>query len=53
MTDQKNKASDTQYGLIKDLSTKKGFEGRNYIRIAIRDEKDNEKLVAALKKKLN
>ena len=39
--------------LIKDLSTKKGFEGRNYIRIAIRDEKDNEKLVAALKKKLN
>ena len=39
--------------LIKDLSTKKGFEGRNYIRIAIRDEKDNEKLVVALKKKLN
>ena len=41
------------FWMIKDLSTKKGFEGRNYIRIAIRDEKDNEKLVAALKKKLN
>lgn len=34
--------------LIKDCSTKKGFGGRNYIRIAIRDKKDNDKLVAAL-----
>ena len=34
--------------LIKDCSTKKGFSGRNYIRIAIRDKKDNDKLVAAL-----
>ena len=34
--------------LIKDCSTKKGFNGRNYIRIAIRDKKDNDKLVAAL-----
>lgn len=36
--------------LIKDLSTKKGFAGKNYIRLAIRDEQDNEKLVQALKK---
>lgn len=36
--------------LIKDLSTKKGFTGKNYIRLAIRDEQDNEKLVQALKK---
>lgn len=34
--------------LIKDCSTKKGFNGRNYIRIAIRDKNDNDKLVAAL-----
>lgn len=38
--------------LIKDLSTKKGFAGKNYIRLAIRDEKDNEKLVQALNKYL-
>ena len=36
--------------LIKDLSTKKGFAGKNYIRLAVRDEKDNEKLVQALNK---
>lgn len=35
--------------LIKDCSTKKVFDGRNYIRIAIRDRYDNERLVAALK----
>lgn len=37
---------------IKDLSTKKGFDGRNYIRIAVRNEEDNDKLVAALKENL-
>lgn len=34
--------------LVKDCSTKKGFEGRNYIRIAIRNREDNNKLVKAL-----
>lgn len=36
--------------LIKDCSTKSAFGGRNYIRIAIRDRKDNSKLVETLKK---
>ena len=35
--------------LIKDCSTKSAFGGRNYIRIAIRDRKDNNKLVETLK----
>lgn len=36
--------------LIKDCSTKKGFPNeRQYVRIAIRDRKDNEKLMEALK----
>lgn len=35
--------------LIKDLSTKKGFENGEYIRLAIKDEKSNAALVAALK----
>lgn len=35
--------------LIKDCSTKKGFDGRNFVRLAIRDRKDNERLVEALK----
>ena len=34
--------------LVKDCSTKKGFEERNYIRIAIRNREDNSKLVKAL-----
>lgn len=38
--------------LIKDLSTKKGFDGKNYIRLAVRDEKDNAILVEALKRYL-
>ena len=38
--------------LIKDLSTKKGFDGKNYIRLAVRDEKDNAILVEALKRNL-
>ena len=36
--------------LIKDCSTKKMFDGRNYIRIAIRDAHDNDMLVDNLKK---
>lgn len=35
--------------LIKDCSTKKVFDGRNYIRIAIRNKADNDSLIAALK----
>lgn len=39
----------SDYGiLIKDCSTKKGFEGRNCIRIAIRNREDNSRLVKAL-----
>lgn len=37
---------------IKDLSTKKGFDERNYIRIAVKNEEDNDKLIAALKENL-
>ncbi len=33
---------------IKDCSSKKGFEGKNYIRIAVRDNIDNELLSGAL-----
>ncbi len=36
--------------LIKDLSTKNGFDGRDFIRIAVRDEADNAALYAALEK---
>lgn len=35
--------------LIKDLSTKSGFDGKQYIRIAVRNREDNEALIAALK----
>ena len=35
--------------LIKDLSTKNYFHGKNYVRLAIRDEKDNNALIEALK----
>lgn len=34
--------------LIKDCATKKGFNGKNYIRIAIRDAADNNRLIQAL-----
>lgn len=34
--------------LIKDCSTKKSFNGRNYIRLAIRNSEDNDILVNAL-----
>ena len=35
--------------LIKDLSSKKGFGGKQYIRIAIRNTEDNKALIDALK----
>lgn len=35
--------------LIKDCSGKASFRGRSYIRLAVRDRKDNHKLVEALK----
>lgn len=35
--------------LIKDCSTKSAFRNKNYIRIAIRDKKDNDKLIQILK----
>ena len=35
--------------LIKDCSTKKGFDGRNFIRLAVRNNADNIRLVNALK----
>lgn len=35
--------------LIKDCSSKASFRGRNFIRLAVRDRKDNHKLVEALK----
>ncbi len=38
--------------LIKDLSGKIKKDGRQFVRIAIRNRADNEKLVAALKKEL-
>lgn len=36
--------------LIKDCGTKKAFDGGNYIRLAVRDRKDNHYLVAVLSK---
>lgn len=35
--------------LIKDLSTKTGFDGKQYIRVAIKDKKENDILINALK----
>ncbi len=35
--------------LIKDCSSKKGFDGRNFIRLAVRSKEDNERLICALK----
>lgn len=34
--------------MIKDLGTKEGLRGGNYVRIAVRDAADNDKLLAAL-----
>lgn len=38
--------------LIKDLSSKKGINGADYIRIAVRTEQENEKIVKALRELL-
>ncbi len=35
--------------LIKDCATKQAFKGKNYIRIAIRDTKDNNRFIMYLK----
>jgi histidinol-phosphate/aromatic aminotransferase/cobyric acid decarboxylase-like protein len=35
--------------LIKDCSSKAAFQGRNFIRLAVRDRRDNRRLVEALK----
>lgn len=35
---------------IKDCSGKKGFEGKEFVRLAVRDRHDNKKLLKALKK---
>jgi histidinol-phosphate/aromatic aminotransferase/cobyric acid decarboxylase-like protein/choline kinase len=34
--------------LIKDLAGKTGFDGKQYVRIAVRDDKDNQRLIAML-----
>lgn len=39
--------------LIKDLSTKKVFEGKDFIRLAIRDKNDNNLLIETLKEFIN
>ena len=36
--------------LIKDLSAKNGFAGKSFIRVAVRDEADNDALYRALEK---
>lgn len=36
--------------LVKDCASKRGFKGKNYIRIAIRDSKDNDFFIQTLKK---
>ena len=38
--------------IIKNLSTKPKFIGKNFIRIAVRDTKDNDFLLSILKKEL-
>ena len=35
--------------LVKDCSTKKGFEGAQFIRLAVRNKEDNDSLINALK----
>lgn len=35
--------------LIKDLKNKKGFENKNYIRLAVKSKEDNDEIVKALK----
>ena len=44
---------DTSTILIKNLATKNFFNGKNFIRVAIRNEDENNKLIEAMKKLLN
>ena len=37
---------------IKDLSGKEGFEGKSFVRVAVRNRDDNEKLIESLKQYL-
>lgn len=39
--------------LVKDCDTKTGLKGGNYVRISVRDQKDNDSLVEALKEILS
>ncbi len=39
--------------IIKDLSPKNKFNGKNFIRLAVRDRHDNDYLIEVLKKELN
>ena len=47
-----SKLLDEDHILIKDLSTKNYFHGKNFIRLAIRNENDNNALINALFKNL-
>lgn len=38
--------------LIKDLSVKKGFEGKSYVRLAVKRSEENQKLIDALENEL-
>lgn len=38
--------------LIKDLSNKNGFDGKSYIRVAVKRPEENQKLVDAIKEVL-
>ena len=35
--------------LVRDCSTKQGFDGRQYMRIAVRSHEDNARFIAAFK----
>ena len=39
--------------IIKDCDTKTGLEGLGYVRLAVRNAADNDRLVAALKQELS
>lgn len=43
---------DQYHILIKDLSAKKGFDGKSYIRLAVRRPEENQKLLNALREEL-
>lgn len=47
------KLLDKYHLIIKDLSTKNKMKGKNLIRLAVRDRKDNDFLLETLKKELN